>query len=103
MCRELGIEDYQQWLEDCPDRVFNAWADAYDVEPFGDEQLLMARLCALMYMQVQSRFKDDTFKVMDSLTACFMPTGWVGRDKPKFEIDLDSIKRSQEALAKWKG
>jgi hypothetical protein len=97
----LGIEDPEQWLEDCPDRVYDRWVAAYRLNPFGDEQLLLARLCSLMFLMVREKYGDETCDAMNSLTKLFMPSDWIGSlsSKQSLKIDLDSIKRSQDIAA----
>lgn len=101
LCRELGIEDYEQWLEDCPDRVLSAWESAHAVHPFGGEQYLLARIAALLFMQTQSRVGAKTWEAMDRIAALFMPANWIGRKEgAEIELDIESIKATQRELEK---
>lgn len=104
LCERLGIDDYEQWLEDCPERVFSSWKAAHAVRPFGGEQHLLARIAALLFMQVQSRAGHKTWETMDRIAALFMPADWIGRNEgAEIEIDLESIKASQKALEQGRG
>lgn len=104
LCERLGIEDYEQWLEDCPERVFSSWKAAHAVRPFGGEQHLLARIAALLFMQAQKHYGKGTWEAMERITALFMPSDWVGRNQgAEIELDLESIKASQQALEKLGG
>ena len=104
LCERLGIEDYEQWLEDCPERVFSSWKAAHAVRPFGGEQHLLARIAALLFIQAQKQYGKGAWELMDRITALFMPADWVGRNAgAEIELDLESIKASQQALEKLGG
>ena len=84
--RELGIDDPEQWLEKCPQRVFDNWAAAHAVEPFGNEQQLLARIVSLLYViaMQQSDF-EAVKKLADAIMPAVMPSDWVERPEPKRE------------------
>jgi hypothetical protein len=87
--RQFGIEDPEQWLEQCPQRVFDNWAAAHAVEPFGGEQQLLARVVSLLYViaMQQSDF-ESVKKLADAIMPAIMPSDWVERPEVKPE-DVD--------------
>lgn len=104
LCRTLGIDDYEQWLEDAPDRVFTSWKAAHAVSPFGGEQHLLARIAALLFLDVESKFGKQTWETMERVTSLFMPPDWIGkRESAEIELDVESIKASQRTLERFGG
>ena len=77
---KVGIEDWEQWLEDVPDRVFQSWQAHYTVEPWGGEELLLARVVSYLsrLVAMKSGNKDDFVQVQD-----LMPIEWFHRKEEK--------------------
>lgn len=77
---KLGIEDWEQWLEDVPDRVFQSWQAHYAVEPWGGEQELLAGVISGLseIVAMKSGNKDDFVQVQD-----LMPIEWFYRKEEK--------------------
>jgi len=105
--RQLGIEDPEQWLELCPKRVFENWQAAYEVEPFGNEQELLARAVSLLYLiATENREFEKVCKASDSLMAFLMPSGWQcrkttdGRSVTNVEEIKQNLKAMQDVAAK---
>ena len=102
MSRKLGIEDPEQWLEDCTERVFSNWYAAYQVEPFGGEQELLARIASLLYLVAcKGGVKLEQVSVAsDAIMTCLMPSGWTGKRENKVEIDTDEVRKGFAAFEK---
>lgn len=100
MSRQIDIEDAEQWLELCPERVFANWKAAHAVEPFGGEQQLLARIASLLYLIAA---KDNKFEKVceasDALMKFLMPSDWVGLDSQQSEpTDAATIKKNLMAM-----
>lgn len=90
MGSKLGIDDPEQWLEDCPKRVYDRWQAAYQLNPFGGEQELLARIASLLYLLACDRRESD--KVMEAsnkIMRLFMPRDWIGQQQEKQVLDID--------------
>ena len=97
----LGIDDPEQWLEECPREVFDNWYAAYRVEPFGGERELLARMVSLLYLiACREREPDAIFAASDKLMQWLMPSDWVDAKKPERSETPDSIKSAEEILAR---
>ena len=102
MGEKLGIEDPEQWLEDCPDRVYERWVAAYRLNPFGDEQFMQARICALLFMLVQRDYKEATWEAMVRITKLFMPPDWIGNQSERVPIkavDVEALRAAEKVFA----
>lgn len=79
MGQKLGVEDCEQWLEDCPQRVFDNWQAAYRLRPFGDEQELLARVVSLLILIASKSMDMQTvIEASNSLMKSLMGAEWVG-------------------------
>jgi hypothetical protein len=102
--RELGIEDPEQWLEQCPQRVFDNWAAAHAVEPFGNEQQLLARIVSLLYViAMQKSDFEAVKKLADAIMPAIMPSDWVERPEPKLDDDDSGISAFEKHVAQRYG
>lgn len=104
MSKELGVSDAEQWLEDCPSRVFDNWVAAYRLRPFGDEQLLLARAVSLLFM-IASRGRnfEQIYNASDAIMRLIMPSDWIGNTKEKQAIptvDVEGLKAMGQVLEK---
>jgi hypothetical protein len=102
--KELDLEDPEQWLEDCPDRVFENWVAAYRLRPFGDEQALLARAVSLLFL-IASRGQqfEQVYKASDSIMKLLMPEDWIGNAKEKATIptvDIENLKAMNKVISK---
>lgn len=92
---KLGIDDPEQWLEDCPDRVSENWDAYFAVEPFGGERELLARAVSLLYVLCFTHAKPehvmaDSDRIMQQL----MPSEWVGQPEPvTADQDMERIEK----------
>lgn len=97
---KLGIEDPEQWLEDCPERVTDLWDAYYQLEPWGGERELLARILATLRCLLAGKYDEDKVaKVMqnvDDMAGNWMPGDWIGQPEPKPE---QSIQEVEAALA----
>jgi len=102
---KLGIEDPEQWLEDCPDRVFDNWYAFYQLEPFGGETALLTRLVAMLFISCmrQGVKLEELNSISDDFMKMLMPSDWyVEDDKPELDVDAikDNLAKMSAALAK---
>lgn len=100
LCLRLGIDDPEQWLEDCPDRVFEVW-DAYaQLEPWWGDREMLAGLLATTRSLLASKYEDRqieaVLKSVDQITAAYMPGDWVGQPPPVDE-QVSGIQTTLEA------
>ena len=101
MATRLGIQDAEQWLEDCPRRVFDNWRAQYIVAPFGDEQTLLAKILAAIYLLILRGGSDlqEIDKAVNGIMPAFMPAGWADEDdKPTG----DSIANFEKIAKAWR-
>jgi hypothetical protein len=79
----LGIEDPEQWLEDCPERVFDNWLAYYRLEPFGLESELLSKIIGLLFYlcRKQGGELEDIDKFVSAVSRCVMPGNWVGQSQ----------------------
>ena len=95
------MEDAEQWLEDCPDRVFQNWYAAYRCEPFGGETELLARITSLLYIIASKESELETVcKASDAITKTLMPSDWVGnkQDNSLGNFKADEVKKQLKAM-----
>lgn len=99
-----GIEDPEQWLEDCPDRVFENWVAAYRLRPFGDEQALLARAVSLLFLiAAKGQQFEKVYKASDSIMKLLMPPDWIGNEKEKATIptvNVESLRAMDQVISK---
>lgn len=95
------MEDAEQWLEDCPDRVFQNWYAAYRCEPFGGETELLARIASLLYIIASKGSElEKVCKASDAITKTLMPSDWVGnrQEHSLAGFDADELKQQFKAM-----
>lgn len=104
MSKELDIQDAEQWLEDCPDRVFDNWVAAYRLRPFGDEQVLLARAVSLLFLiATRGQNFEQIYKASDAIMKLLMPDDWIGNTKEKATIptvDIENFKAIDKVVSK---
>jgi hypothetical protein len=102
LCKELGIEDPEQWLEECPQRVFENW-QAYDkLEPIGPNCEFMARVISLLYVIASQKIDfESVHNSVERIIPCFMPSDWIGQPKP--EDASDNLKSIEEQMRRLYG
>jgi hypothetical protein len=99
--RELQIEDPEQWLENCPQRVYDRWRAAYRLRPFGDEQRLLSRAVSLLYLiAAQNRSLEDVCKASDALMRSIMPHDCVDQPEPKQCNENASVVSFEQIVSK---
>lgn len=73
------MQDAEQWLEDCPKRVFENWLAYYRLEPFGNESELLGQIIGLLYYLAcrQGGELKEIEKFVKAIQRCVMPGSWV--------------------------
>lgn len=95
----LGIEDWQQWLEDVPDRVLENWRAHYAVEPWGDERLILSKVVHFLSVIVACKLSESEIQqaVQDN-----MPYEWFYRNpepqEPSLEDQLEGLKEAFKGM-----
>lgn len=81
--------------------MFENWQAAYNVEPFGNEQELLARAVSLLYL-IASAGKDfeKVCNASDSLMRFLMPSGWSTKQttNPQAVTNVEEIKQNLKAM-----
>lgn len=87
---KFGVQDPEQWLEDVDDDLWSLWKSYYSLEPWGNENQLLASIAASLQVIAAKGTDEDgaaaTQKVIEKLTALGVDPLWIGRS----EIDWDS-------------
>ena len=81
--------------------MFENWQAAYNVEPFGNEQELLARAVSLLYLIASAgRDFEKVCKASDSLMTFLMPDGWAGKPTadPQAVTNVEEIKQNLKAM-----
>ena len=98
---KLGLEDPEQWLEDCPDRVYDNWHAAYRLRPFGDEQELLARVVSLLILLASKQMDIATVvKASDSIMQSLLTSEWVGARDESDKSAVDSVATFEQVVAR---
>lgn len=101
---KLGLEDPEQWLEDCPERVANHWEAFYRLNPFGGEEELLARIASLLYVIAMQNTKAEAVcAASDALMQALMPSDWVGRKEATQATIGESMQRFEQTVSKMYG
>lgn len=104
MSLKCGIDDPEQWLENCPERVFDNWLAHYRLEPWGNESELLSKIIGLLFylcMKQRGDFNQiETF--MNSVAKLHMPSTWVGqqRDASIDKVTKEELKARYQEAAK---
>lgn len=88
-------------MEDVPDRVWNLWKSYYQIEPWGGELSLFAKILASLKKLVSLKFREEehivaALKNIDQVSCAYMPGDWIGQEE--FEPVQDSISATQSKL-----
>jgi hypothetical protein len=101
----LGVEDPEQWLENCPDRIYDNWLAYYRLEPFGGESELLAKIIGLLFYlcRKQGGEIEDIDKFASAIGRCMMPSNWVGQQPNQSggKIDAQQLKERFAAAQKF--
>ena len=99
---KVGEQDPEQWLEDCPDRVYDQWQAFYRLEPWGGERELLARIVSLLWLiAVENRKSDEVSKVSEMIVNSLMPGDWIGQ--PETPDEQGSVETFESVVAKLWG
>lgn len=90
--RGLELEP-EEWLASIDEEKYRNWEAYYRLEPWGDEQLLLARICNQLSVLVAAKLgsEESVVKIQD-----LMPGDWAWR-KPE-PTAADSIAATQRKL-----
>jgi hypothetical protein len=93
----LGIEDPEQWLENCPERVYENWLAYYRLEPFGMEAELLSKIIGLLFYLCRKDGGqiEDIDKFCNAIARCMMPGNWVGQQPEKTTQKLSAEQLKQ--------
>jgi|DEB3_MinimDraft_2_1074329.scaffolds.fasta_scaffold00218_7 hypothetical protein len=93
--RGLEIEP-EQWLATVDEKTYRNWESYYRLEPWGDEQYLLARLINLISLLVASkageRAEDYVIQLED-----IMPPSWAWRPQKRTE-DIAAVEQKLAGL-----
>lgn len=94
----LGIDDPEQWLENCSRRKLNAWKAYYANEPWGDEQQILTVIASslkqLVAMKVSADSVEKVLSIVDKAAGYYMPPEWIHRPV----VEDDSSNSIEQAL-----
>lgn len=104
MCLRFGIDDPEQWLESCSLRKLNIWHAYYAIEPWGDEQRILAAIVASVRQLVMFKIDGDKaeklIELLERVAACYMPGEWIGQSKIS---DVDQIEQFEKQVESMYG
>lgn len=82
--------------------MLDNWLAAYQIEPFGGEQEMLARIASLLYLiACKGGVKLEQVSVAsDAVMNCLMPAGWTGKRENKVDIDTDEVRKGFAAFEK---
>ncbi len=77
------MQDAEQWLEDCPQRVLDNWLAYYRLEPFGNESELLSKIIGLLFYLCRSKGGEveEIQKFVEIVQRYVMPSGWIGQQQ----------------------
>lgn len=93
--RGLSVEP-EQWLADVDEQTFRQWEAYYRLEPWGDEQLMLARLINLVSVLLASKAGDKAEDVIIKMED-LMPYNWAWRREKKVE-DIQTVEQKLAGL-----
>tara|TARA_R110000868_G_scaffold260927_1_gene519050 strand:+ start:6358 stop:6672 length:315 start_codon:yes stop_codon:yes gene_type:complete len=98
---KLGVEDPEQWLEDCPDRVYEQWLAAYRLRPFGDEQELLTKIVSLLILVASKDIGiEAVMNASNAIMQTLMTSEWVGIKEVESKKNVDSIKTFEDVVSR---
>jgi len=103
LCLKLGISDPEQWLEDVDDELWSLWKSYYALEPWGNENQLLASIAASLRIIAMKDATEETAATvsdrLDKLTALGVDPLWIGRHEIKWDTEsTDSIQAFQRRM-----
>jgi hypothetical protein len=102
LCLRLGIDDPEQWLENCSVRKLNIWRAYYAIEPWGDEQRILAAIAAavrqLALFKIESDKTEKLIELLERVAACYMPGEWIGQPEIKQVDPIEQFQKRVEML-----
>lgn len=102
MCLRFGIDDPEQWLENCSRRKLNTWHAYYALEPWGDEQRILATAAAalrqLVAFKVDGEKLEKVMTLVDRIAACYMPGEWIGQPEIQEVDPIEAFQRQVESM-----
>jgi len=101
---KLGIEDPEQWLEECPQRVFDNWLAQYRLEPWGNESELLSKIIGLLfYLCCKQKGKfEEVEGFMNAVSKMVMPSNWIAQQKEAVHtrVTKEELRARYEAAQK---
>lgn len=101
---KLGIVRPEQWLEDVDDIDFEQWHAFYKLEPWGNEQELLARCAAFLQIIAMKDCDESGVKSMlkysQSLIEKLMSADWIGQPESSNVDGEDSVKAFEVVVSK---
>jgi hypothetical protein len=87
-----GLEcEPEEWLAGIDEATYSKWEAYYRLEPWGDEQFLLARLISLVSLLVASKAGDKAEDFVIKLED-LMPYNWAFRPQRKAD-DLQTVEQ----------
>lgn len=101
MARQVGIVDPESFLEECPPELWSQWQAAYTVSPFGDEQTLLAKMLAALYLLLakDGGELEKIDEAVNSIMVAFMPHGW--KEEERTASTGNSIQNFEKLAQAW--
>jgi len=101
---KLGIDDPEQWLEECPQRVLDNWIAHYRIEPWGNETELLSKIIGLLFFLCRKDGGEfeQIEKFMNSVAKLHMPSNWIGQEnvKPMNRVTKEDLQARYEEARK---
>lgn len=96
LCLAFGIEDPEQWLEDCPRRVLNVWRAFASADRWGDERRLAAvatiTLKQLLSAKIDKDHRQSVLESIDKIAERYLPADL------RFEADEKTVQLDESIL-----
>lgn len=78
LCLHFGIDDPEQWLENCGQRKLNVWRAFAEIDGLeSTDRYLLAQstvtLKRLLMLKYQQEDRESVLKSVDKTAACFLP------------------------------
>lgn len=95
LCLAFGVQDPEQWLEECPRRVLNLWRAFAVAEGWFTERYLAAlsavSLKKLLALKHEQDARPTVLKDVDEVANKYMPADWQWSEEKK-RLDPEVLK-----------
>lgn len=100
---KLGIDNPSQWLEDCPDELYDEWRAAYRLRPFGDEQEFLARILSVLILIAKRDMDIETvMSASNAIMQSLMTSEWVGAQESS-QAKSSSVQSFEQTVSRMFG